>query len=276
MKFDVRELKWRMVAASKWAAGLFGVPWNSFYRRLLNYLERRTSLDQILSRPEPTGGFKGLYDWQQGRLHVDLMREQGLTPDMTVLDFGCGYGRTAIPLIAYLKSDRYIGTDLSDRRIELAQEWSRREGLEENRPRFVASSDNDMPFLTDGSVDVVWTFSVFNHMPDLDLRHCLTTLNRVLRPDGRIFFYYVTHKVEELTGTYRHTGAELVVRFPRSDAEIAKLCAAFNFDLNPIPGWEHTLREQLHPEGRLVLLTRSPGGRSKRLPEHADSSPATR
>ncbi len=188
-----RNLRWKMLPFARWAFVIFGRSWNDFYRWMLNLQERNTTLDMIFTRP---GGTKegerrrGLYAWGRGEYYLEFMRNHGLKPEHRVLDFGCGYGRAAIPLLKFLNAGNYIGSELCDKRIELAEEWVTREGLDNKEPQFVISTDNSMPYLQDKSIDVFWTYSVFTHVPEKEVHQILEALKRILRPKGVIYFNY--------------------------------------------------------------------------------------
>ena len=126
----------------------------------------------------------------RGSFHVEFLQRLGLTPRQTVLDFGCGYGRTSIPLTRYLDADRHIGVDSSEQRIEMAHEWVEREGLSDKRPRFLAKVDDTLSWLSDESIDVIFTCSVFTHVPEGVMRDILAGFRRVLRPDSYILFSF--------------------------------------------------------------------------------------
>ncbi len=190
-----RSLRWKLLPVVKWGFLLVGKSWNDFYRWMLNLQERNTTLDMILNRVEPTSKDpkergRGLWAWWVGKDYFSFMEAHGLKPEHRVLDFGCGYGRVAIPLLKFLEPANYVGTELSDKRVALAEQWVKREGLEDKKSLFVVSTDNAMPYLEDSSIDVVWTLSVFTHMPEKELHEVLDTFYRVLRPEGAIYFHY--------------------------------------------------------------------------------------
>ncbi|MAO90915.1 MAG: hypothetical protein CMM78_06810 [Rhodospirillaceae bacterium] len=175
----------------RWLFRLTGQDWNAFYTWLLNRLERDNSLEQIFEKyPSNSGKERGLYDWSRGEYHVEFLQRLGLKPHHKVFDFGCGYGRTGIPLAKYLDAGNYIGVDLSGRRIEMAEEWVKKEGIEQKNPVFLTRSDNKLSWLDDKSIDVIFTYSVFTHMPKDDMIEILVASRRVLKDDGMFIFNY--------------------------------------------------------------------------------------
>lgn len=126
----------------------------------------------------------------------------GLRPEESVLDAGCGYGRTAAPLTAYLDAEgRYAGFDVSRPAVDwCVREISSRFGrfrfdwADVHNGRYhprgkVRASDYVFPY-PDASFDVALSASVFTHMLPRDMEHYVAELARVLRPGGRCLATY--------------------------------------------------------------------------------------
>lgn len=119
-----------------------------------------------------------------------------LRPDAHVLDIGCGAGRLAFPICAFLgPQGRYTGFDIAPRALTFArahvrgagainlvhadlssQEYARRGG-QAREYRFPAE---------DGDVDAALATSLFSHIRADVARAYLAEAGRVLRPGGRI------------------------------------------------------------------------------------------
>ena len=217
---------------------LFGLKWGRFYGFFLDVQERKTCLANLLEKPKVTGFARGLYDWSHGEFHLDLMKKYELRPNHVVLDFVCGYGRTAIPLIKFLDPHRYIGIELSKKRLELAKEWVKKENLCWKKPKFIWSLDNQLGYLDNESVDCVWTLSVFNHIPDSEVSMILSSLSRVLKQNGCLFFYFVKSNKQQ---SKMKTGSEVWAKFPRSTEMIDALLAENNFRFEKAEDWEKVI-----------------------------------
>jgi SAM-dependent methyltransferase len=117
----------------------------------------------------------------------------------TILDIGCGCGRTARFLIN-LPDIQYIGFDIVKRHVEWCS--TNLTSLSRGRFRFyhcdgksnrynpggqVAASEYRFP-AADASVDVVFAASVFTHLKEHDAVHYLEESHRVLKPGGRAVF----------------------------------------------------------------------------------------
>ncbi|MGA7854293.1 MAG: methyltransferase domain-containing protein [Candidatus Acidiferrales bacterium] len=97
--------------------------------------------------------------------------------DKVALEIGCGIGRIA----RWMSQDfaRYIGVDVSPEMIHKASSY--------NFPRaeFHAVSGGDLAGVADHSVDFVWSFAVFQHVPDQQaIFNYFRETARVLRPGG--------------------------------------------------------------------------------------------
>jgi SAM-dependent methyltransferase len=117
----------------------------------------------------------------QGRLQ--MLINNGLTPDSRVLDIGCGTGQMADSLQGYL-SDRgaYYGTDIGREAIAFCQAKFR-------RPNFVfrVGEMTRVPFdAPDGVFDLAIFFSVFTHTFADESALLLAETKRLLAPGGKI------------------------------------------------------------------------------------------
>ncbi|KQZ22132.1 class I SAM-dependent methyltransferase [Caulobacter sp. Root1472] len=129
-----------------------------------------------------------------------LIEHAGLDRDSRVLDIGCGTGRMAMPLAAWLGDGAgYVGFDVSKSAISTC-----RRTLGARRPDFrfvhadvrnreyrsggsIAETAFEFP-VQDASVDVAFATSVFSHMTLDSISHYLAETRRVLKPGGRFMF----------------------------------------------------------------------------------------
>ena len=112
-------------------------------------------------------------------LRLDWLTQYLKNPPATILDYGCGYGRTLAEL-SRAGYDHVVGTDFSEAMLGRA----RRE------------VPHSMLFRNDGSalpiksecIDAVLLFAVLTCIPnDNDQRALLTEVERVLRPAGLLY-----------------------------------------------------------------------------------------
>jgi SAM-dependent methyltransferase len=134
----------------------------------------------------------------------------GLSPDMTILEVGCGIGRGAFQLLGYLNEHgRYIGIDVTRDSIVWCQQ-----NITRRNPRFVfhhadaihelynpfgstQSTDFRVP-IEDGTVDRIVLHSVFTHLLADEVLHYLREFHRVLKPGGLVYASFFLYSADAL------------------------------------------------------------------------------
>jgi SAM-dependent methyltransferase len=151
-----------------------------------------------------------------GAAHISNYRKfMDLTPEMTVLEIGCGIGRDAMQLIEYMSPDaRYIGIDVTRDSIE----WCRR-NIAKRYPNFEfhhfdakhelynplgskTSLDFRLPAET-GLIDRVFLGSVFTHLFETEVLHYMKEIRRVLAPDGQAYATFFLYAPEIIAAAVR-------------------------------------------------------------------------
>lgn len=153
------------------------------------------------------GDFKYLGE----KLLSDFKKYGGLQPSHHVLDIGCGIGRIAIPLTAYLDNrGSYNGFDIVKEGID----WCRNK-ISPRYPNFqfkhialrndlynlesnVKAKDFVFPY-PDGSFDFVILTSVFTHMQSEEVEQYLKEISRVMKKGAVCFatFFIIDETAEE-------------------------------------------------------------------------------
>ena len=154
-----------------------------FYQRAYDVIARR--LPPLAS----VGG--GNFD-EFGKVHLGLLRLEGLQPSDTVVELGCGIGRLAAQVAPFLDKGRYVGIDISRRMLEEAARRTppgrcKVEWKHQTRPDFGMPS---------GSVDFMCAFSVFTHMEAEDSFLYLEAAAKVVRPGGKFLFSCLPLSIE--------------------------------------------------------------------------------
>ncbi|HEY5647195.1 MAG TPA: methyltransferase domain-containing protein [Pseudomonadales bacterium] len=116
----------------------------------------------------------------------ELIALSGFTPDMHILDVGCGIGGSSRRL-AHQIGCRVTGVDLSEAYVDTAERLTRLLKLQD-RVRFEAASALDLPF-PDDYFDGAWSLQM--NMNVEDKLTWLQEVFRVLKPGGRAVFYEV-------------------------------------------------------------------------------------
>lgn len=158
--------------------------------------------------------FIGSGDFIKAGLDIrkQLIELAGLQPEFRVLDVGCGIGRVAVPLTAYLdEKGSYEGFDI----VKSAISWCTK-NIHDPYPNFRFTHidlKNDLYNLGtdqeakdfvfpygDGEFDLVFLTSVFTHMVLADVVNYLEQIHRVLKPGGRCFatFFLINEETKGL------------------------------------------------------------------------------
>lgn len=122
-----------------------------------------------------------------GRREVDavlaLLARRGVSPTLgTALDFGCGPGRLTAGLAA-AGFARAIGVDVSPTMLAKA-----REIVTDERCEFLLNEGTDLASVPSGTVDLVYTCRVLQHMPTALSHGYIREFLRVAAPGGLVVF----------------------------------------------------------------------------------------
>lgn len=123
-----------------------------------------------------------------GLIQAEMLRFYGLSDGQTLIDVGCGSGRTAIPLSRSHRGG-YLGTDLVPELIAHARAACPRPDW-----RFEVVDSLTIP-AADSSADMVCFFSVLTHLLHEQSYLYLEEAKRVLRPGGRIVLSFLEFRM---------------------------------------------------------------------------------
>ena len=150
----------------------------SDYRALVARLLRTHGNEEAMSL-----AVGGNFHWI-GQIEADLLRAWGLTPGMTLIDVGCGSGRTAHALAASGDAFAYHGTDVVPELLKHAR------SVTPASFRYTLVDDIRIP-AADSTADFICAFSVFTHLMHEESYRYLMEARRVLKPGGRVMFSYL-------------------------------------------------------------------------------------
>ena len=127
------------------------------------------------------------HTWQHHVLRVainDLKKLIGspLAEGGSLLDAGCGQGKSFRLLNEAFHPARLIGLDADPRSLELSRNEAAREGL----PVEIMAADCAQIALPDASVDIVFCHQTFHHL--VEQERALAEFWRVLKPGGWLLF----------------------------------------------------------------------------------------
>ena len=132
--------------------------------------------DAVLGRGLAATGEDRLY-FARGRVAFlgRCLREAGLKPPRSLLDFGCGTGAATPFFFDELGVEQVVGVDVSERSLAMA---SAQHGSD--RARFVSLSD----FSPGGEFQLAFCNGVFHHVPPLERAGLMRLLRDSLSPEG--------------------------------------------------------------------------------------------
>jgi SAM-dependent methyltransferase len=161
------------------------------HRQTWDHLGESDPLWAILSSPDRRGNRWDLDAFfARGRKEIDglfksIHRHQLGIPRACALDFGCGVGRLTRSLAG--RFDRVIGVDVAASMIQLAR------NLNSDLPNceFVLNASDDLGCIESGSVDLVYSALVLQHIPPRYSVGYLREFVRVLSPQGLAVFQVI-------------------------------------------------------------------------------------
>jgi len=197
-----------------------GYDWKVFYTWLLNKIEKKNNFLTIKKQKRK----HGFYSLESGNKDLNFLIKHGLKKSHSFLDYGCGYGRTAIPVINFLKEKKYTGLDLSKERIRIAQEYLKDESLEYKMPKFIVSIDKNLKdILKNQTFDIIFIYTVMVHNPIKEVKNILQEVEPFLSKGGKIFVDYWNPIPEESLQSVKD------YRIKKADMEKILLEIGYNF-----------------------------------------------
>jgi cyclopropane fatty-acyl-phospholipid synthase-like methyltransferase len=171
-----------------------------------------------------------------GRLQFEFMTENGLSPDSTLLDLGCGSLRGGQYYIPYLAAGNYVGMDISREAIDAGIEMVGQEALDAASAEFIVNDDLRFEEV-DREFDRIIAQSVLTHLPEAPIRELFEHLPTVLSDDGVFFATFFDETRKSTTKDYCYA--------PRRLTELAAEYGLQAVTLAP--------EEYPHPRGQRML-----------------------
>ena len=135
------------------------------------------------------------------RPRLDVLKEAGIEPGFSILDYGCGPGSYIIPLTRLVGSSGEIyALDINPSAIKAIREIAARKAIA-NVKTIESDCDTGLP---NNHVDVVLLYDTFHNLsrPDDVLRE----LHRVLKSGGTLSFSDHHMKEQDIIGRVTKTG----------------------------------------------------------------------
>jgi cyclopropane fatty-acyl-phospholipid synthase-like methyltransferase len=151
---------------------------------ILKRIKRRVYLT-FQNRKEKRHSNVGLaHLWKMKQdFQIKFLIQQGLMPNDTLLDLGCGTLRGGIPIIRHLEEGNYYGIELRENVLEEGKKELRANKLEYKNPQLFSFSDfTELEFKV--SFDKIFAFSVLIHMEDHIVQKCFEFVRNNLSETG--------------------------------------------------------------------------------------------
>lgn len=159
--------------------------WHSVrsYNRIIEHCRERYPNDPDMAMMATIGAVSQEEFNKQGDGHVRVLKHHGLSDGMAVYDLGCGCGRTAMALQRSGWQGRYKGADIVQPLItHLMQKCPDYDAIVHRKLTIMAS---------DGSLDMVFHWSVFTHLYPEECYLYMRDTARALKPGGKLVFSFL-------------------------------------------------------------------------------------
>jgi cyclopropane fatty-acyl-phospholipid synthase-like methyltransferase len=135
------------------------------------------------SDPEmAVGEFDGM-----GRKQLQYLQSQGMNPENTLLEIGCGIFRAGEHFISYLDAGNYYALEISEETIQTGFERLDQEIVDSKQPQVFNNDDLQFSEI-DQEVDYIIAHSVFTHTPTDVVKECFENLSKVM-DEGTVFYF---------------------------------------------------------------------------------------
>lgn len=182
-----------------------------YYKLVLNAKNPRGFWGKMMIRSMNKNHYE-VTGW--GLSHIDFKSNQ------TVLDVGCGGGRTVNRLSKLVK--KVYGLDYSQLAVEKSKKYNRKE-IKNNKVEIVQGSVSDLPF-ADNTFDVVTAVETFYFWPDK--LNDLKEIKRTLKSKGEILLIFEMCKDEADPDKWKQVEQLIKINAPSENEIISILTQA--------------------------------------------------
>jgi len=208
----------------------------------INNYDKELSEDEI-SQGYHRGFVGGLWE-ELGQLQFDFLVNQGLKPNNTLCDIGCGCLRGGIHFVNYLNKEHYFGIDINQSLLNAAQLELRNAGIADKKPNLLCTDKFDITSFNN-KFDYMLAVSVFTHIPMNNILQCLQQVKENLNTNGRFFATFFLSPNSIHTRALNHTPGGITTHYTKdpfhySKEEIKKMASLSGLNVSFVEqGWNH-------------------------------------
>jgi GT2 family glycosyltransferase/tetratricopeptide (TPR) repeat protein len=190
----------------------------------------------------------GLWD-EVGHLQFNFMKEEGLKPQHTLIDVGCGSMRGGIHFIRYLDEGHYFGIDINASLIAAGKKEIMDAELTAKEPHLLVNDKFEMSQLGT-SFDFGIAVSVFTHLPMNTIIRCLVEMEKVLKGEATFFATFFLAPASGHLEMIRHTPGDVVTEYDQdpfhySRDEILYMASTAGLKVRFIGDFNHPRNQQM-------------------------------
>lgn len=183
-----------------------------------------------------------------GKLQRDFLVAQGLRPEHTLLDVGCGALRGGVHFVDYLQHGHYYGIDINQSLLESGHQHELTEALRVKLPHENLRATERFEADFGVRFDYAIAQSVFTHISLNHVRLCLYRVAKVMAPGGRFYATFLEapadHRIDKIRPGGRGTWTERDPFFYyRTDLEWAAQVAPWR--VRHIGDWDHPMGQRM-------------------------------
>jgi len=196
-------------------------------------------------------GVGGMWD-ALGKLQFEFLMGEGLRPEHSLLDVGCGSLRGGVRFAEYLHNGNYYGIDKNMALLEFGRHCELAEhGLSNRRVHLLCREDFDFSHF--GKMfDFAIAQSVFTHIPNSSILHCLLNMKKTLKTNGRFYAtFFEAPEGSDSAAPMRHAPAGILT-YAHQDpyhykfSTIETMVRQANMKVQYLGDWDH-------PRGQKML-----------------------
>jgi len=194
----------------------------------------------------------GMWD-ELGSLQYNFLKEQGLNPNSTLLDIGCGSFRAGIHFVKFLNKGNYYATDVNEQIVNAGYTKEiDRLGLSNKftKDNIQISSDFDLKKFNT-QFDYIIAQSVFSHLPSMEFKKCLQSIREKTNKHSSFFAtFFICPNNFEFKKSFTHELGRITT-FPNKDPfhytknEIESIAEICGWKLEFLKGWNHPRSQKM-------------------------------